>query len=62
MRCVLVAWYHEVRIRSRTVLVDFRFHVSFQNTNTGCLTATMFDAVLRQAKTLAGIEHSDLTP
>ena len=44
------------------MLIDFRFHVSFQNTYTVCLTATMVDAVLRQAKTLAGIEHGDLTP
>ncbi len=40
----------------------FCWLTSFQNTNTGRLTATMFDAVLRQAKTLAGIEHDDPTP
>ena len=38
------------------------FHVSFQNTNTGRLTAAMFDAVLTEAKTLAGIERNGLTP
>lgn len=31
------------------------YHVSRQNTNTGKLTAQMFDAVLERAKTLAGI-------
>lgn len=31
------------------------YHVSFQNTNTGKLTAAMFDAVLEQAKDLAGL-------
>ena len=31
------------------------YHVSFQNTNTGKLTTEMFDAVLEQAKDLAGI-------
>lgn len=30
------------------------YHVSFQNTNTGRLTPTMFDAVLQHARTLAG--------
>ncbi len=35
-------------------LVDV-YHVSFQNTNTGRLTAGMFDAVLGSAKELAGI-------
>jgi uracil-DNA glycosylase family 4 len=33
-------------------LVD-SYHVSFQNTNTGRLTGTMFDAVLRQVQDLA---------
>jgi uracil-DNA glycosylase family 4 len=32
------------------------FHVSFQNTNTGRLTAAMFDAVLERAKRLAGLD------
>lgn len=32
------------------------YHVSYQNTNTGRLTAEMFDAVLAEAKTLAGLE------
>ena len=32
------------------------YHVSRQNTNTGKLTAKMFDAVLARAKTLAGIK------
>ena len=31
------------------------YHVSFQNTNTGRLTATMFDTVLRDARRLAGL-------
>ena len=31
------------------------YHVSFQNTNTGKLSPAMFDAVLEQAKTLAGL-------
>jgi len=31
------------------------YHVSFQNTNTGKLTAAMFDATLAHAKTLAGL-------
>jgi uracil-DNA glycosylase family 4 len=35
-------------------LVD-AYHVSFQNTNTGRLTAAMFDAVLARAKELAGL-------
>jgi uracil-DNA glycosylase family 4 len=32
------------------------FHVSFQNTNTGRLTAAMFDAVLERAKRLAELD------
>lgn len=36
-------------------LVD-TYHVSFQNTNTGRLTAEMFDEVLIKAKKLAGLE------
>ena len=35
-------------------LID-SFHVSFQNTNTGRLTAAMFDAVLERAKSVAGV-------
>ena len=31
------------------------YHVSFQNTNTGKLTAAMFDALLARAKGLAGL-------
>jgi uracil-DNA glycosylase family 4 len=31
------------------------YHVSYQNTNTGRLTAAMFDALLVQAKALAGL-------
>ena len=31
------------------------YHVSFQNTNTGKLTETMFDSTLARAKTLAGL-------
>jgi uracil-DNA glycosylase len=31
------------------------YHVSFQNTNTGKLTVSMFEAVLHQAKELAGL-------
>lgn len=31
------------------------YHVSYQNTNTGKLTAEMFDALLRDAKALAGM-------
>ncbi len=31
------------------------YHVSFQNTNTGRLTAAMFDAVLHDARRLAGL-------
>jgi uracil-DNA glycosylase len=42
------------RVAGRPVLID-SFHVSRQNTNTGRLTEGMFDAVVRRAKSLAGL-------
>jgi uracil-DNA glycosylase family 4 len=41
-------------IPGRPLLVD-SYHVSFQNTNTGRLTAEMFTAVLRRVRRLAGL-------
>ncbi len=37
------------------------YHVSFQNTNTGRLSAAMFDAVLVRARELAGLPRLPLT-
>jgi uracil-DNA glycosylase family 4 len=42
------------RIGTAPVLIDC-YHVSFQNTNTGRLTAPMLDAVLRKARRAAGL-------
>lgn len=44
----------EYRLGQRILLSSY--HVSRQNTNTGKLTAAMFDAVLHRAKVLAGIQ------
>jgi uracil-DNA glycosylase family 4 len=44
----------EHRLPERPLLLD-SYHVSFQNTNTGRLTAAMFDAVLARARRLAGL-------
>jgi len=45
------------RLDRAPVLLD-SYHVSFQNTNTGRLTPTMFDEVLEHAKALAGLARS----
>lgn len=44
----------EHRWRTGPVLLD-SYHVSFQNTNTGRLTAAMFDALLGRAREVAGL-------
>jgi len=41
--------------RARPLPLLDTYHVSFQNTNTGRLSAAMFDAVLADAKRLAGL-------
>jgi len=40
-------------VRAAGVILIDSYHVSFQNTNTGKLTAAMFDAVVARAKALA---------
>lgn len=43
------------------ILLD-TYHVSFRNTNSGRLTPAMFDAVLHQARELAGLDPTRLNP